>query len=344
MSDDKSAPTQGGLFGAVSYVQQMGSDAISSVGGMLGLAQKTPAQLELEAHNAAVASVRKNDNDDSDDEDTFIERAYLVYKEWCDTHERERNDEAKTQYELYLEQQAQLKPVPGSPQFKFVNGWRHFQKKQYAQAMDEYMEGAAAGNPECQCELGAMHMSGLATYRRNEEAAAEYYRLAANQGLAKAQFNFALCCTNGWGVPKNESKAVQLYRAAADQGFPGAEYEVGMRYVLGKGVPEDESIAARWFERAGNQGHAMAQTNLGIMYFEGAGVEKNIEKSLYWYRKAAKGGSATAQNNLGDMFENANGVDLDLEKAKEYYKDAALNGHTRAGERLVALGGTLPSK
>ncbi|KAJ3249800.1 hypothetical protein HDU77_007430 [Chytriomyces hyalinus] len=343
MSEDKSVPTESGLFGAVSYVQQIGTDAISSVGGLLGFANKTPAQDELAAHNAAVASVRKDDNDD-DDNDSLIEKAHLIFEEWCDTNEREDNDEAKTQYELYLEQQAQLKPVPGSPQFKFVAGWRYLQKKKYAQAMDEFMEGAAAGSPECQCELGAMHLSGLATYRRNEEAAAEYFRLAANQGLAKAQFNFALCCTNGWGVPKNESKAVQLYRAAADQGFPGAEYEMGMRYALGKGVSRNESVAATWFERAANQGHAMAQTNLGIMYFEGAGVKKSIEKCLFWYRKAAKGGSATAQNNLGDMFENAEGVDRDLEKAKEYYKDAALNGHTRAGERLVALGGSLPSK
>ena len=45
-----------------------------------------------------------------------------------------------------------------------------------------------------------------------------WYRLAADQGDAAAQFNLGVMYDNGRGVLKDEAEAVRWYRLAAEQG------------------------------------------------------------------------------------------------------------------------------
>ena len=53
--------------------------------------------------------------------------------------------------------------------------------------------------------------------------AVKYYRLAADQGLAEAQFNLALCYEKGQGVAKNLNEAIRLYRMVAATGDDDAK-------------------------------------------------------------------------------------------------------------------------
>ena len=48
------------------------------------------------------------------------------------------------------------------------------------------------------------------------------YRLAADQGLAGAQYNLGGMYLNGRGVPQDNGEALGWYRLAADQGFENA--------------------------------------------------------------------------------------------------------------------------
>jgi len=48
----------------------------------------------------------------------------------------------------------------------------------------------------------------------------KWYRKAAEQGLAYAQYNLGDCYVKGTGVAKDEVEAVKWYRKAADQGMP----------------------------------------------------------------------------------------------------------------------------
>jgi TPR repeat protein len=52
------------------------------------------------------------------------------------------------------------------------------------------------------------------------------YTLSANQGVAQAQYNLAVCYHHGTGVDRNEREAMRLYRLAADQGHTAAEQEL----------------------------------------------------------------------------------------------------------------------
>jgi len=49
----------------------------------------------------------------------------------------------------------------------------------------------------------------------------------ANQGDDVAQFDLGLLYNKGWGVPRDYVQAVRWYRRAADQGNADAQYNLG---------------------------------------------------------------------------------------------------------------------
>ena len=55
------------------------------------------------------------------------------------------------------------------------------------------------------------------------------------------------------------------YREAAEQGNADAQYALGRMYYNGEGVPRDEAEAVHWFRMAAELGHAEAQDQLARM-------------------------------------------------------------------------------
>jgi TPR repeat protein len=60
------------------------------------------------------------------------------------------------------------------------------------------------------------------------------------------------------------AEAVIWYRRAAEQGHAQAQYNLGFMYGSGLGVPQDDAEAVNWFRLAAEQGLAQAQTHLGL--------------------------------------------------------------------------------
>ena len=69
--------------------------------------------------------------------------------------------------------------------------------------------------------------------------AVRWYRLAADQGHAVAQFNLGVHYYNGKGVPQDDVEALAWYRKAAEQWYADALYNLGVMYSTGRGVPQD---------------------------------------------------------------------------------------------------------
>ena len=63
----------------------------------------------------------------------------------------------------------------------------------------------------------------------------------------------------GEGVEQDHEEAVKWYRKAADQGDADAQFNLGVMYYNGEGVPEDDKEAVKWWRKAAEQGHAEAQ-------------------------------------------------------------------------------------
>lgn len=102
----------------------------------------------------------------------------------------------------------------------------------------------------------------------------------------------------------NSRKAVSWYKKAAAQGHADAQYSLGLRYYSGQGIEQDSAKAAYWYQAAANQGLDLAQYAIGWMYYNGEGVEQNSSEAMTWYKAAANQGHTEAQYAVGWMYDN----------------------------------------
>jgi TPR repeat protein len=175
-------------------------------------------------------------------------------------------------------------------------------EKNLVEAVRFYKLAADQGLALAQCCLGVCYEYGKGVSKqfasidwrptkgvgvsKDPSEAVRYYRLAADQGLALAQFCLGFCYNNGEGVSKDPSEAVRFYRLAADQGLALAQCNLGVYYENGEGVSKDPSEAVRYYR--------LAQYNLGLCYKKGEGVSKDIEEYKRLVRLAAAQGNSSA--------------------------------------------------
>jgi TPR repeat protein len=89
------------------------------------------------------------------------------------------------------------------------------------------------------------------------------------------------------GIPSNPDEALKWYRKAAENGHAQAQYLMGKSYHSGKEVPEDHVQAVKWWRKAAEQGHPESQFNLGVMCLQGHGTDKDYVESAKWFRECA---------------------------------------------------------
>ena len=99
----------------------------------------------------------------------------------------------------------------------------------------------------------------------------------------------------GKGVPQDYQEAVKWYRLAAAQGYAPAEYSLGVAYEKGQGVAQDYREAVKWYRLAAARGNELAQVNLGVMYTHGRGVQPDFARAHMWFNLAA---AASTGNSL----------------------------------------------
>ena len=77
----------------------------------------------------------------------------------------------------------------------------------------------------------------------------KFFKLAAEQNFAPAQYSLGIMHENGQGVRRNFAEALKLYNLAAEQVFVKAYNNLGVMYLNGKGVPDSDcSEALRLFQ------------------------------------------------------------------------------------------------
>jgi uncharacterized protein len=67
------------------------------------------------------------------------------------------------------------------------------------------------------------------------------------------------------GLTKDEVEAVKWFRKAAEQNLADAQYNLGVCYDSGEGVAKDEVEAYKWWLLAAGQGNDDAKHNLTIV-------------------------------------------------------------------------------
>ncbi|HLQ24975.1 MAG TPA: tetratricopeptide repeat protein [Acidiferrobacterales bacterium] len=129
---------------------------------------------------------------------------------------------------------------------------------------------AAGGDAIAQNVTGMAYKYGIGV-SQDHAASMKWFRMAAEQGEADAQFNLARI---------HESKADGLYRRA-------------------RAVPANDGEAFKWYRLSAEQGHTQAQVKLAEMYTQGGPpVPHDPVQAHKWLSIAASSGDETAAKRL----------------------------------------------
>ena len=142
----------------------------------------------------------------------------------------------------------------------------------------------------------------------------------------------------GQGTARDYAKAIKWYRIAAAQDFARAQFNLGVMYDRGQGTPQDYATAIKWYRAAAEQGDADAQFNLGFMYHRAKARPEDYAQAIKWYRAAAEQGDVEAQYTAGEMYRDSQGTPQDFLRAYAYFSVAAANGHSDAWSERDRLG------
>ena len=109
---------------------------------------------------------------------------------------------------------------------------------------------------------------------------------------------------DGTGVLKDAKEAVNWYRKAAEQGHAIAQWQLGFIYANSEGVLKDAKEAVNWHRKAAEQGIASAQFNLGAMYANGQGVPKDMVNAYAWLNMAVANCDSNVAEDHSAMIPN----------------------------------------
>ncbi len=112
--------------------------------------------------------------------------------------------------------------------------------------------------------------------------------LQAYEGDRDAQFKVGALFTNDQFQSADMEQAVYWYKQAARQGHAMAQYNLGHQYLTGVGVKRNEAEAMKWWLKAAEQEHPLAQFNIGRAYYLGIGLQEDHSQSKLWFQRAAK--------------------------------------------------------
>lgn len=176
-------------------------------------------------------------------------------------------------------------------------------------------DAAAAGDPNALFEIGARFTEGRGVAPDLSEAA-NWYKLAADRGLAPAQYRLANLFEKGSGIARDLTKAMTYYKQAAEAGNASAMHNLAVLYASGAAGQPDYAAAVEWFGKAADFGVADSQFNLAILYARGNGVKQDLEESYKWFAIAAKDGDKDAAQKRDEVANAMRKEQLESARAK----------------------------
>jgi TPR repeat protein len=163
--------------------------------------------------------------------------------------------------------------------------------------------------------------------------------LAAQKGLAEAQFFLALLYRDGDVVPKNIYDSDRWLKLASVHGLPEAQFILGCRYFYGdEFLANDQAKAVELFRQAAEAGHPFAQHNLGVAYQHGlGGLPVDAKEAVKLFLRAAEQDAERAKLYLGQAYDAGEGVEKNRAEALKWFRSGASQGDLDSLTRLAAL-------
>ena len=156
--------------------------------------------------------------------------------------------------------------------------------KDYSMNLVRRLFGPKQGNVDCKL------VADLRAKAKNDNAQSQ-------NDLGKAFF------LGSFGLAKDEVEAVKWYRKAAGQNDATAQFNLGWCYADGRGVTKGKVEAANWYRKAAEQNHGEAQACLGRCYYNGTGVTKDWAEAYKWENLARAQGRHGLSGAVLDLLE-----------------------------------------
>ena len=105
-------------------------------------------------------------------------------------------------------------------------------------------------------------------------------------------------------LKKDENAAARCYKIAAELGHIDASYNYGWCLRHGVGVYENDSEAAVWLKIAADKGHIPAAYSYALSCEEGSATGvKNKREAIYYYRIAAQTGYKDSKKRFDSLIK-----------------------------------------
>jgi TPR repeat protein len=160
--------------------------------------------------------------------------------------------------------------------------------------------------------------------------AAFYFLDAISHGDCKAEVYHELgrlYFTPTGGFPKDFRLAQKYFIIAADKGIASAQYKLGLMYEYGY-VEKNIEKAIYYHTLASKQGQALSAYHLALLYQQPE--SKNYHKAFQYASIAAKCGVMEGEFVLATLLHMGRGCVADCSKAYIYYERAYEHGMTQA--------------
>ncbi len=173
-----------------------------------------------------------------------------------------------------IREEAEIEPYEGGKKVGPVHDWELLCKIEGDEALKErVIKSAEEGSLDHVFILACMNMHGKGV-EKNQPAAFELFKAAANRGHSNSQNNLGFLFEEGIGTKKDLKQALTWYRKAADFNNPSALCNLGNMYEHGRGVPADENEALKLYQKSSELGNRIARQNVYGIEFEREGKYK----------------------------------------------------------------------
>lgn len=212
-------------------------------------------------------------------------------------------------------------------------------------ALARLKASAKAGSVAAESVLGSLYQAGSPTLNKDSAEAFKWFKKAAEQGDAEAQFGLGVMFANGNGTPQDYAMAARWFIKAAEQGNTAPNFYLGLIYENGLGVTKNYAEAVKWYTKA-----AGVPELVGLKFDLATGGGKEIrppENSAQVIRDFSMSpdlAQSDAAYNLGMMSWNGRGVPVNPVEAYKWFVVADTHGNHMAGYNMRILARSMSQK
>lgn len=197
----------------------------------------------------------------------------------------------------------------------------------------------------CSYLAGVFYAGGEMGWRDDVRARMMFQNLANSNHPGSVNMLGIFAANGRGGMPRDDVAAADYFRRAAELGNPIAMRNYYLSLRGGRGVDRNIDEALNWLRRSADLGDVISMRVLGQFLANGEeGTTADPVRGAALLRKAALSNDGLAQQALGDLYDQGKGMPHDGVQAYVFYGLANFHGVATAQAKMAALQERLPAE